>query len=297
MQSKFGSPSRLTSTLSCDTLHRTNCNTRVFYCFYIAVPSIITNRIPLETADALKAAKHVVVFTGAGVSAESGIPTFRDASTGLWANFEAQDLATADAFRKDKALVWGWYEWRRHRVMRSRPNSAHEAVAALAHLLPKLTVVTQNVDDLHERAGSMDVPHLHGSLHCPRCFACGRPHILPYDTPQEPEVAYRLTPPVCSHCGGSVRPGVVWFGESLPERVLVRAFAATRACDLLLAVGTSGLVHPASRLPRLAKEAGATVVQINPTGTPLDLDCTWSLRGNAGVLMPRLVKLAFPSVT
>ena len=129
--------------------------------------------IPQELITTLRGAKNVVVFTGAGVSAESGIPTFRDALTGLWERFDAQDLATPEAFRKDKELVWGWYEWRRMKVLRSHPNPAHLAIAALTNLVPKLTVVTQNVDDLHERAGNTDVIHLHGSLHSPRCATCG----------------------------------------------------------------------------------------------------------------------------
>lgn len=251
--------------------------------------------IPPELIGALQQAKHVVVFTGAGVSAESGIPTFRDALTGLWERFDAQDLATPDAFRKDKELVWGWYEWRRMKVLRSLPNPAHHAVAELARHVPRLTVVTQNVDDLHERAGSIDVVHLHGSLHAPRCLACGRPHVLPPGVPEEPEGGRRLCPPGCAYCGGPIRPGVVWFGEELPQRDLHRAFAAVSDCDLLFAVGTSGVVQPAARIPALARQTGATVVQVNPTETLLDDQCTWSLRGTAGEVMPAILNAAFPS--
>jgi len=250
---------------------------------------------PPELITALKAAAHVLVFTGAGVSAESGIPTFRDALTGLWSRFDAEALATPEAFLKDPELVWGWYEWRRMQVLRSLPNPAHTAVADLARKVPELTVVTQNVDDLHERAGSDRVMHLHGSLQRPRCFDCGQSHPLPPGPPREPEGGRRLHPPLCTHCGGLVRPGIVWFGESLPEDVIAAAFAAARACDLLIAIGTSGLVQPAARLPWLARQAGATVVQVNPTATALDDDCTWSLRGAAGVIMPRLIETAFPS--
>jgi len=254
----------------------------------------IANAIPPDLIAALQQAKHVVVFTGAGVSAESGILTFRDALTGLWERFDAEDLATPDAFRRDKELVWGWYEWRRMTVLRALPNPAHVAIAELARHVSRLTVVTQNVDDLHERAGSTDVLHLHGSLHCPRCFACGRAHILPPNIPQEPEGGRRLRPPLCTHCGGSIRPGVVWFGESLPEEALAVAFTAAQACDLLFVIGTSGLVQPAARIPLLANEAGAKLVQINPTPTMLDEECTWSLRGAAGVIMPNLLQVAFP---
>ncbi len=251
--------------------------------------------IPQELITTLRGAKNVVVFTGAGVSAESGIPTFRDALTGLWERFDAQDLATPEAFRKDKELVWGWYEWRRMKVLRALPNPAHIAIAALAQHVPKLTVITQNVDDLHERAGNIDVLHLHGSLHSPRCAACGRPHALPPGTPDEPDDGRRLSPPVCSHCGGSVRPGVVWFGEELPTQALHRAFTCAQECDVLFAIGTSGLVHPAARIPVLAKQAGALVVQINPTSTDLDRESTWSLRGAAGAVMPHLLQVAFPT--
>ena len=246
--------------------------------------------IPSALLAALKAARHVVVFTGAGVSAESGIPTFRDALSGLWSRFDAEALATPQAFLRDPELVWGWYEWRRMQVLRSLPNPAHVAIAQLARHVPELTVVTQNVDDLHERAGSTAVMHLHGSLHSPRCFDCGRPHSLPPGPPNEPEGGRRLPPLLCAHCGGLVRPGIVWFGESLPEEVLTAAFAAAKACDLLFAIGTSGLVQPAARMPWLARQAGAYVVQVNPTETALGEECTWSLRGAAGAILPQILK-------
>ena len=250
--------------------------------------------IPQALIVALQQAKHVVVFTGAGVSAESRIATFRDALTGLWQRFNAEDLATPEAFRRDEELVWGWYEWRRMQVLRSHPNPAHFAIAALANHVPKLTVVTQNVDDLHERAGSAGVLHLHGSLHSPRCIACGRAHILPPGIPDEPDGGRRLCPPRCHHCGGAVRPGVVWFGEELPVKELSRAFSAASECDVLFAVGTSGLVQPAAGIPSLARQAGAKVVQVNPMGTQLEDACTWSLRGAAGMVMPKLLLAAFP---
>lgn len=256
--------------------------------------SIPTMSIPSEPVESLRKAKHVVIFTGAGVSAESGIPTFRDALTGLWENFDAENLATPDAFRKDKALVWGWYEWRRMKVLLAQPNSAHLAIAECANRLPKFTLITQNVDDLHERAGSVDVLHLHGSLHSPRCFACGRQHFLSMRVPQEPEGGRRLDPPICTHCGGSIRPGVVWFGESLDHGVLNNAWTAVETCDMLIAIGTSGIVQPAAGLPAIAQKAGASVIQINPTATTLDRHCTWSLRGDAGVVLPHLIQLAFP---
>lgn len=230
---------------------------------------------------------HVTILSGAGISAESGIPTFRDALTGLWERFDASDLATANAFRSDRDLVWGWYEWRRMLVMRAKPNPGHLAIARLTELVPKLTLITQNVDDLHERAGSRDVIHLHGSLFAPRCFACARPHAFTHE-PDEPEGGRRLKPPRCLHCGGYVRPGVVWFGEALPQDAIAAAMRAVEDCDLMLVVGTSGIVHPAAALPALAKKRGVKVVQINPHPTELDADCDINICAPASALMDLL---------
>ena len=241
-------------------------------------------------AEALRTARHVVVFTGAGVSAESGIPTFRDALTGLWQRFDPAELATPEAFRRDPALVWGWYEWRRARVLAAQPNPAHRAIAELAGLVPRLTLVTQNVDDLHERAGSGGVVHLHGSLHAPRCFACARPFTGLAADLREPEEGRRIDPPRCAHCGGPVRPGVVWFGEELPAQALEQAFAAAQSCDLLLSVGTSGVVYPAAQIPRLALQAGARVVHVNMQPVEVGGAREVSLVGAAGELLAALVE-------
>lgn len=243
-------------------------------------------------AQALRAAQHVVVFTGAGVSAESGIPTFRDALTGLWQRFDPGELATAEAFRRDPALVWGWYEWRRAKVLQARPNPAHLAIAELARHVPQLTLVTQNVDDLHERAGSAVVIHLHGSLHQPRCFDCQRPLDGLAAEPQEPAEGRRIEPPRCPHCGGTVRPGVVWFGEELPAQALQQAFAAAQACDLLLSIGTSGVVYPAAQVPQLALGSGAVVAHINQQAFAVSGPREHCLVGPAGELVPALLKLA-----
>ena len=184
--------------------------------------------VPSQLTARLKSAGHVVVFTGAGVSAESGIPTFRDRQTGLWTNFDAQSLATAEAFERDPALVWGWYEWRRCKVLASEPNAAHRAIAALAGTVRRLTLITQNVDDLHERAGSPEVLHLHGHICRPYCSACGRPHPEPQPQAPEPVGERRLEPPRCVYCCGRIRPGVVWFGECLPRRPWEQAVEAAR---------------------------------------------------------------------
>ncbi|MGC4903613.1 SIR2 family NAD-dependent protein deacylase [Micromonospora echinospora] len=268
-----------------------------------------------EAGRLLAAARRPVVFTGAGMSAESGVPTFRDAQTGLWQRYDPQELATPAAFRADPALVWGWYEARRRGVRRARPNPGHRAVAAIAARLPETVVITQNVDDLHERGGVPAPVRLHGSLFAPRCSACARPAPVPPDLPPpadppvppggpEPHGGVEshapeppdgpLIPPACAGCGAPVRPGVVWFGEALPETALSAAVEAASACDLLLTVGTSALVHPAAEIPLVAARLGAPVVQVNPVPTPLDAICAVNLRGPAGEVLPALVRAAWP---
>ena len=155
---------------------------------------------------ALRAATRVVVFTGAGVSAESGVPTFRDEQTGLWENFDAGELATPLAFQRDPPLVWGWYEWRRATVLAAEPNAGHWAIAAIAGQVPRFTLITQNVDDFHERVGSTEVPHLHGELSRPYCEACRRPYVLPEGIPELPPGGARVEPPRCESCGAKIRP-------------------------------------------------------------------------------------------
>lgn len=242
-------------------------------------------------ATALLAAQHVVVFTGAGVSAESGIATFRDAMTGLWSRFNAKELATPEAFQRDPDLVWAWYESRRRQVLQSQPNPGHLAIAALAQKVEYLRVVTQNVDDLHERAGSSAVLHLHGSLFAARCFQCARPAPQGWDHGEYSAEADRLQPPRCDACGQAIRPGVVWFGEELPRRALQEAFDLAEQCNVMLAVGTSGVVRPAAELPYMAKAAGATVIQVNNRPTELDGVCHHNLMGSAGDVLPRLLGL------
>jgi NAD-dependent deacetylase len=235
-------------------------------------------------------AQRVLVFTGAGVSAESGISTFRDRLTGLWEKFDPSQLATPTAFRNNPALVWGWYEWRRAQVAMTRPNAAHIAIAALKQHVPELTVVTQNVDDLHERAGSEEVIHLHGNLNAPRCFACARSHPLDVSSSNDMSPDY-LDPPLCHHCGGKIRPGVVWFGESLPEPEIRAAFKAAKNSDLILSVGTSGMVYPAARIPEIARECGVDTVHVNTE--PADIASGTILIGRAGEWLPKLLSETF----
>lgn len=242
---------------------------------------------PEDVKKVIENTQHLVVFTGAGVSAESGVPTFRDALTGLWENFDAEALATPEAFAQDPAFVWGWYEWRRKLLLEVEPNPAHFAIAELAKRVPKFTLITQNVDDLHERAGSTNVLHLHGSLFTPRCFDCGNAY--QFTAAPQHTVEQAITPPQCSHCSGHIRPGVVWFGESLPETEFKAAFEAVQSCDLLLSVGTSGMVYPAAQLPEIAAQNNATVVHVNPQKMSAITRHGYSLQGAAGEILPLLV--------
>jgi NAD-dependent deacetylase len=240
-----------------------------------------------EAAALIDRAERIVIFTGAGVSAESGIPTFRDALTGLWEQFDPRRLATPEAFGDDPALVWGWYEGRRAAVERVEPNAGHRALAAIERRAPECVVVTQNVDDLHERAGSKGPIHLHGSLFAPRCSACGRAA----EVGEAEEGAGRVTPPSCDHCGAPVRPGVVWFGEALPVEAFEAAVAAAANCDVLITVGTSGVVFPAAEIPQVTARMGGTVIQVNPDPTPLDAVARINLHGAAAEVLPALVSV------
>lgn len=225
--------------------------------------------IPDDLMARLLDARHIAVLTGAGMSADSGIATFRDASTGLWSQFDPRLLASPQGWANDRDLVWAWYEHRRATVMKAQPNAGHYAIAQLANALQaahgkevQVNVITQNVDDLHERAGSACVVHLHGSLFAPRCKACGRPaHDLP--EPSDAPVM-KLSPPRCTHCNGYVRPGVVWFGEDLPHDAWRQAKTWVNDCDCLMVIGTSGVVWPAAQLPIDAHAQGKLVVEVNP---------------------------------
>lgn len=225
-------------------------------------------------------ASRIAVLTGAGVSEESGVPTFRGEG-GLWRRFRPEELATPEAFARDPKLVWEWYNWRRERIAGVEPNAAHRALAALERRTAAFTLITQNVDDLHERAGSRRICRLHGDIWLLRCVACGREqrdHRVPLDP----------LPPICS-CGGLLRPGVVWFGEGLPADAWEQAIAAAGEAQVFLVIGTSALVQPAASLPALAARCGARLVEINRDPTPLSGLAGVSLRGKAGDLLPELV--------
>lgn len=219
------------------------------------------------------------MLTGAGISADSGVPTFREAQTGLWAQYDPQELATPEAFRRDPALVWRWYRWRRELVAAAAPNAGHRALAKLASLVPRLTLVTQNVDGLHQRAGSPEVIEFHGNLFENRCFSEG--NIV--DCSDDAEV------PLCPDCGAPVRPGVVWFGEAIEQHCLQDAFAAAADCDVFLSVGTSSVVFPAAALAGVAAQANALVVEINTSPTEMSAQFDISVRGSAAVVLPKLL--------
>jgi NAD-dependent deacetylase len=242
-----------------------------------------------RAAEALRQAERIAVLTGAGVSKESGVPTFRDAQTGLWAQYDPQQLATPQAFRRDPKLVWDWYEFRRQIGRKAHPNPGHIALAAIETRKPETWVITQNVDDLHEQAGSEQVIHLHGNIARNKCAAdCqGTPTVInvaALDTVPDDG------PPYCPHCGDYVRPDVVWFGEMLPQDALERAIEISTACEIMLVVGTSGLVTPAATLPTYARQAGATIIEVNPDTSMITRIADIKLDGPSGEMLPQVIE-------
>ncbi|MFB3127135.1 MAG: NAD-dependent deacetylase [Candidatus Acidiferrales bacterium] len=231
----------------------------------------------------LAEAERVVVLTGAGISAESGVPTFRGTG-GLWRQHRPEDLATPEAFARGPRLVWEWYDWRRARVAKAEPNPGHLALAQLERRVPDFTLITQNVDGLHQRAGSRRVLKLHGDIWTLHCLGCGLEET-------NHDVPLREIPPRCS-CGGLFRPGVVWFGEALPADVLRHAMEAAAHAQVFLVVGTSAVVQPAASLPLLAQQNGAKLVEVNLEETPLSAQADASFWGKAGELLPRLLETA-----
>jgi len=233
-----------------------------------------------RAAERLRRARRVVAFTGAGVSAESGVPTFRGAG-GLWEGRPVEEVATPQGFAADPVRVWRFYDERRCNLARCRPNPAHEVLARWQDRFPAYTLVTQNVDGLHEDAGARAVLHLHGSIWALRCTACGRERV-------ERAAPLPELPPRCTGCGEMERPGVVWFGEYLPEEALRAASRAAAATEVLIVVGTSAVVYPAAGLVQTAAAAGAVVIEVNPEASALAHLADVELRGPAGVLLPQL---------
>jgi NAD-dependent deacetylase len=228
-------------------------------------------------------ARSVCVLTGAGISAESGIPTFRDAQQGLWASYDPMQLATPEGFAEDPELVWRWYESRREYVRKAQPNPGHYALAELACRVRSLTLVTQNVDGLHQRAGSSGVVEYHGNILRDRCTV---EHRVVDRAPDEPGTSAL---PRCAGCGALLRPDVVWFGEIIPRQAMLLADAAAAGCDVFMSVGTSSLVYPAAGLAESALRAGAKVIEVNPNPTDLSRLADIQLRGPAGAVLPGLL--------
>ncbi len=239
-----------------------------------------------QVADKLKSSTTVVVMTGAGISQESGVPTFRG-KDGLWKNFRSEDLATPEAFEKDPELVWQWYDWRRSLMKPVKPNPAHYALAELEKATEDFTLVTQNVDGLHRAAGSKAPIEMHGTLWRVRCLEC-------HNRFDNADVPIRILPK-CKACGGLLRPDVVWFGEALDREILDAIYSCLERVQTMLIVGTSGMVQPAASFGLVAKKVGAMVVEINRSKTPQSPFFDFSFQGNAGEILPVLVKNVIPS--
>lgn len=238
--------------------------------------------IPPDLINRLRTATNVAALTGAGASQESGLRTFRDAQDGLWAQFRPEDLATPEAFARNPKRVWDWYAERRRLLQEVDPNPAHLALAEMEKRIPHFTLITQNIDGLHQRAGSQNVIELHGNLHRVRCSTCGR-----YAETWEEDTK---APPRCVHCHGLLRPDVVWFGEFLPRGAWERALQAAESSQVFFSIGTSAVVEPAASLPFIARRHGAVIVEINLEATPLTPSADYSLRGKAGEILPALVR-------
>ncbi len=226
----------------------------------------------------LRGSPRIAVLTGAGISAESEIPTFRG-KDGLWREFRAEELATPQAFARDPALVWEWYDWRRGIIGSKEPHAGHRVLARWEKHFPHFVLITQNVDGLHRRAGSQNVLELHGNIWEVRCTGEGKV-FNNFDAP------LKSIPPHCASCGALLRPNVVWFGEALPAETLEEAYAASASCDLMFVIGTSAFVQPAASLPLLAVERGAPLVEVNPEPTPLSESADLVFRGKAGDILP-----------
>lgn len=234
-----------------------------------------------ELVQKMKGCSRVAVLTGAGISAESGVPTFRG-KEGLWGKFRPQELATMKAFMDNPKLVWEWYNWRRSIINEVKPNPGHCALAELEGLVERFTLITQNVDGLHRRAGSQEVLEIHGNILRNKCMKCGRGHAD----------ADEIDPdniPKCTSCGGRIRPDVVWFGEMLSEETIQLAFQRTEEAQVFLSVGTSAVVHPAASLPLTARHSGAILVEVNLEPTPITELADYSFIGQSGEVLPKLV--------
>ena len=233
-----------------------------------------------ETAKILSSCSSLLVLTGAGISAESGVPTFRGEG-GLWKEYRAEELATPQAFARDPELVWEWYSWRRSVILDIEPNAGHYAVAELEKMFDEFLLCTQNVDDLHRRAGSKEIVEVHGNIFMERCQVCSFKHH---------SVEVYTEPPLCPECGAMLRLDIVWFGEMLPADALQRSWNFASKTDCALVVGTSGVVYPAAQIPYMVMDAGGKVIEINLNATPLSSYCSTSIRGKSGIILPEIVE-------
>jgi NAD-dependent deacetylase len=238
-----------------------------------------------RAAQLISKARPLVVLTGAGISKESGIPTFREAQDGLWAQYDPMEMASEAGFRKNPKLVWEWYEYRFGMIKSARPNAGHLAIAELESLVPQVTVVTQNIDGLHAAAGSTTVLELHGSIQRYKCLSGRHTGFTLDDVLGQAE-----KPPRCPKCGELLRPDVVWFGEYLPEDAMRKAYDASQHCAVMLVVGTSGVVQPAASLPYVAARTGALIVDVNPEPDEISEMADIFLQGKGGTVLPELVQ-------
>jgi NAD-dependent deacetylase len=265
------------------------------------VPDVLRSDAFRRARSLVDASSRLVVFSGAGISAASGVPTFRDAG-GLWRNHDPMQLATPQAFQRNPAMVWAWYAWRRNLVAACQPNAAHHAIADRAGTHPPLTVVTQNVDGLHQRAGDHSVLALHGSLFVTRCTGCHHErdesrtwtsvgaHHWPSDVGTPSCTGADPPPPRCTRCGAIERPGVVWFGESLPQSIWRAAESAVQTADLLLVVGTSATVYPAAGLVEMGRACGCAIIVVNPDVTAHADSADVHLQASAHDILPELLR-------
>ncbi len=230
----------------------------------------------------LNRAKSLVFFTGAGISAESGIPTFRG-KDGIWNKLKPEELASFDAFMKNPEMVWEWYQYRRKIISDTSPNPGHYAIAEFSKYFDNVSVVTQNVDNLHKRAGSKDVYELHGNIEVNYCIDCKEPFNDTIDYSNNDLIK-------CSNCGGYIRPGVVWYGETLPQDIFVKSGRLASQCDMCFLVGTSAIVYPAASIPLSAKQGGAYLVEINTDKTDISHTVDYSVMGKSGEILPAILE-------
>lgn len=244
------------------------------------------SNFPADLLKRIRSAGQVLALTGSGISAESGIPTFRQAQTGLWARYRPEELATPQAFQENPTRVWEWYTWRRELIRQAKPNPGHRALAYLESRIENFTLITQNVDGLHQLAGSLEIIEFHGNIFRTKC---SKENLI-----VEVEQVDHEIPPRCPHCQHFLRPDVVWFGESIPEKAISAALHLVNTCQVFFSIGTSGLVEPAASLPFMARQHGSLLIEINLERTPLTNVVDYSFQGPSGVILPNLVHALWP---